>query len=227
MNVLVVAAHADDEVLGCGGTIRRFANEGARVSVVFVADGVSSRGGRSVDSVRAELDAREAAAREAAAILGAVVLAFHRLPDNRLDTVALLDVVQCVESSKAASSPDVVLTHHAGDLNVDHRVVSHAVCTAFRPKPGERWREVLAFEVPTATDWGAGVTGPAFVPDTYVDVSASLDAKLAAYARYGGEVPADPHCRSLRAVEHLACLRGRQAGVQAAEAFVTLRRVLR
>lgn len=227
MNVLVVVAHADDEVLGCGGTMRRYAREGARVSVVFLADGVSSRAGGSLDAVRAELDARETAARECASVLGAEVVAFHRLPDNRLDTVALLDVVQRIEAAKAATTPDLILTHHPGDLNVDHRVTAVATCTAFRPRPGERWREVLAFEVPTATDWGAGISGPAFVPDTFVDISTTVDAKLRAYACYGSEVPDDPHCRSAQAVEHLARLRGRQAGVPAAEAFVTLRRVVR
>ena len=225
--VLIVAAHADDETLGCGGTARRYADEGAAVSVVFLADGVSSRAGLSSGEREAEMEARELHARQAAEILGCMVLSFHRLPDNRLDTVALLDVIRCVERAKMQVTPDVVLTHHPGDLNVDHRVVSAATCTAFRPCPGETWQEVRAFEVPTATDWGGALAGASFVPDTYVDVSATIGAKLDAYACYGDEVPGDPHGRSRMAVESLARTRGRQAGVAAAEAFTTLRRILR
>jgi LmbE family N-acetylglucosaminyl deacetylase len=224
--VLVVAAHPDDEALGCGGWMKRLSLLGARVSVVFLADGVGSRGPeRDVDPVA--LAQRESAAREAAGMLGASVHAFHRLPDNRLDTVALLDVAQRIEEAKRDLEPDLVLTHHPGDLNVDHRVVSLATVTAFRPKPAERWCEILAFEIPTASDWGASFTGTPFVPDTFVEITATLETKLAAYGSYGDEVPPDPHARSTNAVRHLAELRGRQAGVPAAEAFVTLRRLLR
>jgi LmbE family N-acetylglucosaminyl deacetylase len=221
-SILVLAAHPDDEVLGCGGTIARLASQGGRVHVAYLADGVSSRGRDSGEAAagNAELAERRAAARRACEILGATCVHFGDFPDNRLDSVALLDIVQPVEALIARYAPDTVLTHHAGDLNVDHRRTFEAALTACRPQPRHPVKTLLSFEVPSSTEWQAPGGACAFTPNWFVDISASLDRKLAALAAYEKELRAWPHPRSRQGVEALARWRGATVGVEAAEAFL-------
>ena len=222
--VLVVAAHPDDEALGCGGTIAKLAGAGATVCVAFIADGISAR----MDSAAKDpqkLTARRAAAEKACSLLGARADFFGDFPDNRLDTVPLLSLVQCVETLIAKHRPDALLTHHGGDLNVDHRLVHQAVVTASRPHPGSQVRTLLSFEVPSSTEWQPPGSGPSFSPNWFVDISATLEKKLAALDAYAMEMRDWPHARSREAVLHLARWRGATVGVAAAEAFVLGRRI--
>lgn len=220
--VLVLAAHPDDEVLGCGGTMARLAAEGAAVHVGFLADGVSSRWAVGADPSQwqAELATRRAAAQKACAILGSASVSFSDFPDNRLDTVALLDIIKIIESLIESHQPETVLTHHAGDLNVDHRRVHEAVVTACRPQRGHPVATLLTFEVPSSTEWQLPQSGATFAPNWFVDISASLDRKLAALDAYAAELRNWPHPRSRQAVEHLARWRGATIGADAAEAFI-------
>ncbi len=221
MTVLVVAAHPDDEALGAGGAIVRHVREGERVSILILADGVTSRDPSAAHE--SELARRRAAAMAAAEILGADRPRFLDLPDNRLDTVAMLDLARAVEDEVRRVQPHTVYTHHAGDLNIDHRSTHEAVMTACRPVPGGVVRTVLCFETPSSTEWRAPSTATAFIPSWYVDVAATLSAKLSALTAYDEEMRAWPHPRSLEAVEHLARWRGASIGVEAAEAFVLAR----
>lgn len=216
--VLVVAAHSDDEVLGCGGTIARHVDAGDIVDILFVADGVSSRGNDP-----RELERRCDAARRAAEILGARPPRFLNLPDNQLDTVPRLTIIQAIERASAALEPARVYTHHAGDLNIDHRIVHEAVVTAFRPLSGSSVRALLAFEVLSSTEWATRPPEMGFRPDHFIDVHRQMHRKLAALAAYAEEMRPFPHPRSIEAVRALATLRGSSAGLQAAEAFMTLR----
>ena len=218
-SVLILAAHPDDEVLGCGGTIAKLANQGASVHVAFLADGVSSRSGEAALS-GAELSARRVAAQSACALLGVRSVAFGDFPDNRMDTVPLLDVVQAVEVLVAEYRPETVFTHHAGDLNIDHHRLHQAVATACRPQCGHPVKTLLCFEVPSSTEWQLPGSAPIFVPNWYVDVSATIERKLSALEAYAAELRAWPHPRSRQGVEHLARWRGATVGVGAAEAFV-------
>jgi len=219
----VVAAHPDDEVLGMGGTIARHTACGDAVHVVFLGDGVSSRG----NVEKALLEERKSCALRACKILGANVLSFEALPDNQFDSVPLLSVVKTVEEVKKATDPQVIYTHHAGDLNIDHRVVCQAVLTAFRPLPSETFGEIRAFEVNSSTEWGGRGGLEPFVPDTYVDISPYLSKLEESCRCYSKEIRKDPHARSMEAVRYSAFRRGREVGVYAAEAFMTLRRILR
>ena len=221
-NVLVVAAHPDDEVLGCGGTLARHAATGDRVEVVLVADGVTGRGETTASS-KAEQAARLKAAEAAAQALGAQSPRMLMFPDNRLDTVALLDVVRRIEECMAEVRPEIVYTHHAGDLNIDHELVHRAVLTACRPLPGSTVKALYTFEVLSSTGWRPG--GRPFEPVRYVDIGATLERKLAALRCYAAEMRPFPHARSYEAVEALARLRGAEAGLAAAEAFGVLRAV--
>jgi len=217
--VLVVAAHPDDEALGCGGTIARLTGAGCEVSVLFLSDGVNARGAVSADA----LARRHRMGDAAAAVLGAARPTYLDFPDNRLDGVELLEVVAAIERHAARVRPDAVLTHFAGDLNVDHRICAQAVATAFRPVPGQTVRAILGFEVASSTEWAYGVAGPGFAPTAFVDISAQLGAKLAALAAYADEMRPFPHARSIEAVEAAARWRGAGVGVAAAESFVVMR----
>lgn len=227
MRVLVVAAHPDDEVLGCGGTVARHGAAGDRVDTLIVAEGATSRSdANDSDGFAAEVVTLQQCARIAAGILGAAPPRFGALPDNRLDGLELLDVIKRIESVIADVVPDLVYTHHSGDLNVDHRIVHQAVVTACRPLPRSPVTAIFTFETVSSTEW-AGDIGPLFRPQRFVDISASLPKKIAALRAYASEMRPFPHARSLAAVEALAQLRGSQAGFTAAEAFgVALERVL-
>jgi LmbE family N-acetylglucosaminyl deacetylase len=219
-SVLVVVAHADDEALGCGGTIARHAISGDKVHVVFVADGVTSREGAGDN----EILRRQQATENAQNILGIQSTVFLGLSDNRLDSLALLDIVQPIESIVGKLSPEIIYTHHCGDLNIDHRLVHQAVMTACRPLPGCPVREVLAFEVMSSTEWsGAGF--PPFIPNLFVDISQQLEIKMQALEAYTLEMRAAPHSRSILHLGHLARHRGNSIGVEAAEAFMVMRAI--
>jgi LmbE family N-acetylglucosaminyl deacetylase len=225
--IAVIAAHPDDEVLGCGGTMARHVREGDRVDVLILAEGLTSRDDTRDAAARLDdLAALKLAARAANAALGVTDLEFAGFPDNRLDGVDLLDVVKAVEAFLATRQPSVVYTHHPSDLNVDHRIVSQAVATACRPMPGAAVRTVLFFEVPSSTEWQPpGGSGP-FVPAWFVDIGATLSQKLLALGHYAGEMRDWPHARSLRAVEALAHWRGATIGSEAAEAFAVGRHLI-
>ncbi len=218
-SILVVAAHPDDEVLGCGGTLAKLAGQGAIVCVAFLADGVFSRVGDKVMQ-QEELHVRRAAARKACDILGVKLVSFGDFPDNRMDTIALLDIIKAVEGRIAEHRPDTVFTHHAGDVNIDHRLTHEAVVTACRPQSGHPVKTVLCFEVPSSTEWQLPGSAPAFAPNWFVDISGTLDRKLTALDAYAAELRAWPHPRSRKGVEHLARWRGATVGTDAAEAFI-------
>ncbi|HKP95122.1 MAG TPA: PIG-L deacetylase family protein [Fibrobacteria bacterium] len=219
--VLVVAAHPDDEVLGCGATMAAHARKGDRVHVLILAEGLTSRDPeRNRGSRAGGLSRLARAARKAHSILGVSGTTLEAFPDNRMDSVPLLDVVKVIESRIAAVRPDVIYTHHAGDLNIDHRVVHQAVATACRPLPGTALRSLLCFEVPSSTEWQIQSPASAFAPNWHVDVTDTLALKLKALKAYASEMRPWPHSRSLEAVEHLARWRGASAGWDAAEAFM-------
>ena len=215
---LVVAAHPDDEVLGCGGTMALLAAGGVEVHTLILATGHTSRDGASAADTAA-LRMLQAAAEEARCVLGGASLTLCDLPDNQLDSVPLLAVVKQVEEALRRVRPSVVFTHLPDDVNIDHAVVHRAVLAAARPQPGECVRELFFFEVASSTEWGAMRPGWGFRPTLGVDISATLDKKLAAMACYATELREWPHPRSLRGLQALAELRGAWMGATAAEAF--------
>lgn len=218
-SILILAAHPDDEVLGCGGTIAKLADEGATIHAAFLADGVFSRTG-DASAQQAELANRRAAAQKSCDILGVKSVSFGYFPDNRMDTVALLDITKAVEELIAEHRPDTIFTHHAGDVNIDHRRTHEAVVTACRPQSGHTVKTLLSFEVPSSTEWQLPGSAPVFAPNWFVDISGTLDRKMAALDAYFDELREWPHPRSRHGVEYLARWRGATIGVDAAEAFV-------
>jgi len=225
MTVLVVAAHPDDEILGCGGTMTRLAREGDEVRIAILAEGMSSRYAHREDADPQKLQHLHARAKQAADKVGAKEVVLCKLPDNRLDTVPLLDVVKTVEELVARFRPEIIYTHHPGDLNVDHGVVHRAVLTATRPMSGQCVRDVYAFEVPSSTEWAFQRLEPSFRPNVFVDITDSLETKIAALACYDTETRKFPHPRSAEALRAIATRWGSVVGLQAVEAFELIRSV--
>lgn len=219
MNVLAVVAHPDDEVLGVGGTLARHVLDGDTVRVLILATGVTSR--RDLATEEAAVEAMRASALSAAKCLGCTT-EFAGLPDQRMDNLLLLDIVRLVEFVVGWFKPDVVYTHSDADLNRDHRITQEAVLVACRPVPGCSVGRILAFETPSATEWGTG----SFRPTVFVDISgAPMCNKLAALEQYASELREFPHARSIVALKAVAALRGSMVCLEAAEAFEIVREV--
>lgn len=221
--ILVVAAHPDDEALGAAGTIARHGAAGDEVFLLFLADGEGARGSLE------RLEARREATYRAADRMGVARsrVRFLDFPDNRMDSVPFLEIVQAVESLVGSLEPSVIYTHHAGDLNVDHRLTHQAVLTASRPMPGSTVQSIYGFEVLSSTEWSSPAPHTAFVPSRYVDISSFWETKLEALRAYDREMRDSPHARSYRAAEALATLRGAQVGLERAEAFTVIRQIER
>lgn len=217
-NVLVVAAHTDDEALGCGGTIAKHVAQGDTVYAAFLADGVTSR----PEAREEEMEARNTAGSKAQQVLGITKSYMLGFPDNRMDTVPLLDIVQKLESVLNEVHPQVVYTHHSGDLNVDHRITHQVVLTACRPVPKASIKEIYAFEVLSATEWNTPGVTP-FIPNVFIDISGHLETKMQALKAYELEMREVPHSRSLVNVRRLAEFRGNCVGVDAAEGLSLVR----
>lgn len=221
--ILVVAAHPDDEILGCGGTVAKLTQQGAAAYSIILGEGVTSR-----DEVRdrtkreEELSELKKQAIEANKIVGVKEVMFCDFPDNMFDSVALLDVIKEIERLKKRIRPDIVFTHSAGDLNIDHRVTYNAVLTACRPIQGETVKEIYAFEVNSSTEWNYPVD---FHPNIFVDIDKTIELKAKSLACYKNEMREFPHPRSIEAVRNTARYRGSSAGLLHAEAFSLIRKV--
>lgn len=219
--VLIIAAHPDDEILGCGGAMARHVKAGDMVSTVIVAEGLTSRDEtRDADGRKEELSDLADTARKANAIVGVDDVTLVGLPDNRLDSLDRLDLVKVVEKQVQRVRPSIIYTHHRGDVNIDHNCLHAAVVTACRPMPGgHRVERLLFYEVASSTEWQTPASERGFEPNWFVDIEATLALKLEALKAYDSEMRDWPHARSVKALEYLARWRGANIGVEAAEAF--------
>jgi N-acetylglucosamine malate deacetylase 1 len=215
-SVLIVAPHALDEVLGCGGTMALQAAAGRRVFVLVLCGD-----GTGLDSRRRE------AAGKAALLLGTEPPRFAGFPENRSDTIGLGEFVAAVERTVADLRPSTVYVSHGGNLNIDHQTAFRASATALRPMPGGSVSEFFGYEIPSSTDWTPPGFGEKFSPTRFVDISSVLSRKMDALEAYGIDMRPSPHARSMAAVENLARARGASVGLVAAEAFSVLRQIER
>lgn len=225
-NVLVIAAHPDDELLGEGGTIRKLSNEGVCCRAVIVGEGITSRAQKRVDVDFNELEELKKDARAAAEKVGYQSIDFCGLPDNRLDSMDLLDVIKVIIPYIEKYKPDTIFTHHHGDLNIDHRMVCEAVLTACRPVGEYEVERIFAFETPSSTEWNYTYEKP-FIPNVFFDVSDTVEAKIKGMVCYRSESAVYPHPRSPEALRALAEYRGSNVGMKKAEAFICMREVFR
>ncbi len=223
MTVLVIAAHPDDEVLGCGGTIARLAQEGQEIYIAILGEGITSRYSHREQADQEMVETLHRRSRQVASLLGAEELFMYNLPDNRFDTVPLLDVVKIIEALLEKFKPDTVYTQHGGDLNIDHNIVYRATLTATRPTAGQSVKTLYAYEVASSTEWAFQKFSPVFQPNVFVDIKSTLETKLEAMELYESEARSFPHPRSPEALRAIAQRWGSVAGLMAAEAFELIR----
>jgi LmbE family N-acetylglucosaminyl deacetylase len=221
----MVAAHPDDEVLGCGGLIPRLTNEGHEVFIAILGEGLTARYPKPVQAEASHIKALQAQSHLVARILQAKEVFHYSLPDNRFDSLPLLEIIKIMEELIEKVKPGVIYTHHAGDLNIDHQIVNRAVLTATRPVKNHLVREIYAFEVPSSTEWAFNQLAPSFQPNVFVDISDTLSLKLKALSYYETEIRVFPHPRSPEAIIATARRWGSGVGCEAAEAFELIRSI--
>jgi len=212
--VLCIAAHPDDEVLGCGGVLALHARNGEPVTIVIVCEGESLRYGPNGVGQSSHI-------LRAAERLGGASVRHLRFPDQALDTIRLTELIAPLEEIVRQQRPRVVYCQYGGDINRDHQILFQAILVATRPTE-TCIDSVYAFDTASSTEWAYPRS---FIPDTWMDISSTLDAKLAAMACYESELRPYPHPRSLKALEYRARAFGNQFCVEAAEVFMTVRRV--
>jgi LmbE family N-acetylglucosaminyl deacetylase len=225
-NILVIVAHPDDEVLGCGGTIARHTINGEKCYVLIMAEGITSRDvTRNHDLRKDKIQELRIQTEQAGRILGVDGIEFNSFPDNRMDGVDLLDVVKKIEEAIDKYRPEIIYTHHFGDLNIDHQITAKAVETATRPVKGDSVKEIYSFETPSSTEWAFANPNHHFRPNCYTEIEKTLSKKIEAFECYHGEKRTYPHPRSSEALANLAKTRGAEVGLKAAEAFTLIRKI--
>ncbi len=224
--ILVVVAHPDDELLGIGGSLNKLVNEYAcKIHVMILGEGITSRSEqRDEKKWSNELQMHHSNIEEAQRRIGYQSLTTFQFPDNRFDSVDLLDIIKVIEKEKETFKPDVIFTHHSGDLNIDHQRTFEAVVTACRPMEHERVCGILTFETPSGTEWQATSDPRPFMPNFYISISESnLKSKIEGMECYQFEKREFPHPRSSKALRLLAEYRGMTIGRPLSEAFQIIR----
>jgi len=219
--VLVIVAHPDDEILGVGGTILKHVASGDEVSVCVLGDGELSREGATLSDVEKRKQQINRVAKE----LGLTDLFIEDFSDNRFDSVELLDIVKKIEIIINSVHPNIIYTHHAHDLNIDHRLTCQAVLTACRPQPGLSVSKILAFETLSSTEWQIKDCSMIFCPNEYNVIDEYIEKKIKILSIYKDEVKNWPHPRSLEGVKILAQYRGMEVGHNYVEAFQVIRSI--
>ena len=219
--ILIVAAHPDDEVLGCFGTVARLIKEGYQAYTLILGEGKTSRDEqRAVENNKDDIEVLNTEVQKANNAIGIKKVFIESFSDNRFDSVDLLDIVKVVSKVKDEVRPDMIFTHFENDLNIDHRITYQAVITATRPMQDECVQEIYSFEILSSTEWNYPLS---FSPDTYFDISDTIDLKIKAMKEYGSELRDYPHPRSLEGIELNAKYQGMRVGKKYVEAFKSVR----
>lgn len=216
--ILIIAAHPDDEILGCGGTIFKL-RKTHKIEIMFMTDGVSSR--LSTKSVKFTRDVRREECLKVFNYLKIKKPLFYNFPDNAMDSVPFINIVRVIEEKVFSYKPEIIITHFENCLNIDHQLTFKAVVTACRPSKKSSVKKILSFEIPSSTDWSLNKKN--FNPNYFVDISNFIKHKINALKIYKSEMRKYPHSRSLKNVKALAQVRGTACGLNYAEAFVVSR----
>lgn len=233
MNILVIVAHPDDEVLGMGGTIKKYTKNKHDVKIVIMATGIFARRSqnyqnstsykfdkKTIKNMEMELVDLKKDCKKAAKIMGVTDVEFMDFPDNEMDTISNLEVTKKIELVIEHYKPSIVFTHSKYDVNVDHRVLYDATITATRPTSNLSIKKVISFEVPSSTEW---YFPSQFSPNIFVDINKELETKIKALMAYKNEIRDFPHPRSVDAIRVIAKRWGTVSGLHAAEAFSLVR----
>lgn len=222
--VLVIAAHPDDEIIGVGGTVSRLAKEGKKVRALVLATGITSRL-KMAQEEKELIDNLRSDARKSALQIGYSSIEFLNFPDNSMDSIPLLEIVKEIEKVLGHYEPDTVFTHFYGDLNIDHRIACEAVQVATRPKIHQSVKDIYSFEIVSSTDWFF-TSNNGFKPNVFIDISEEIEQKKRALTYYNGEMQRFPEARSIEAIQSLNKFRGSTVGVNYAEAFQLIRSII-
>lgn len=223
--ILVVAAHPDDEILGVGATVARRVAEGDKAFALILGEGQTSRWEKREAASEEVISELHKDSIEAAKIIGFTEIYFENFPDNRFDSVDLLDIIKVVEKYVQDIQPDTIYTHYAHDLNIDHRIVYEAVLTATRPIGNYPVKEIYEFETVSSTEWNFGNKDHIFLPNVFVDINGFFQIKCEAMKKYKSELCEFPHPRSLKMLEFTAKRWGGVVGKDYVEAFELVRKV--
>ena len=222
--ILIIVAHPDDEVLGCGGTIIKARSMGAAVSVLFLGEGVSTRFPGNEDSKKSlsSINEREKSARKCLKKLGVYDYKFYRNLCTKFDTYPLVNFVRLIEDKIKLFKPNIIFTHNNSDINIDHGIVYAATEIACRPLKNSKISSIYTFEVPCSSNFKFNKL---FQPNVYINIKKYLRKKLSAMMCYQKEIKKYPHPRSIQGVIIQSKYRGLQSGLEYAEAFELKRRV--
>ena len=218
-NVLVVAAHPDDEILGCGGAILKHADNKDEVNIIFMSDGVSSRKKSALD-----IKKRKNQAIKVAKLLHTKPPIFLNFPDNKMDSVPLINIVKKIEKIILKIKPTIIYTHYNNDLNIDHKTTFEAVNVACRPLKKSPVKKIISFEILSSTEWKLNNIKK-FNPNLYINIDKYIKRKIKAFKLYTDEIKKFPHSRSEKGIQTLANFRGLESGLKNAEAFYIYKKI--
>jgi LmbE family N-acetylglucosaminyl deacetylase len=227
--IMIVVAHPDDELLGLGATMHRLIKDfNVKTHVVILGEGITSRSDeRDTQKWQRELEIHRKNIYEAQRAIGYHAVSIYDFPDNRFDTVALLDIIKVIEKEKRSFQPDIIFTHHGGDVNIDHQRTFDATITACRPMETEGVKTIITFETPSGTEWRASTDPRHFVPNMFFGVSEeNVKAKIKGMESYEFEKRKFPHPRSPEALTIQAQRWGVAIGQKFAEAFCLVRNII-
>lgn len=223
--VLVIAAHPDDEVLGCGGTITRLSSEGSECHLLIVTDGSSSQY-RESDHLHEIIEAKKLETKGCADLMGFKTIHYGELPDMKLDKTPHIVINQVIEKVIDEIQPDTVFTHFWGDVNRDHQEVYKSTLVAVRPVMGQFVKELFCYRVPSSTEWSSNRGDTMFMPNYFVDIEQYAEQKYQAFSCYSTELRDYPHPRSVQYLRETDKAAGLRVGLLAAEEFVLLRKLV-
>jgi LmbE family N-acetylglucosaminyl deacetylase len=226
--IMIVVAHPDDEILGLGGTMNKLIlNNKVITKVVILGEGITSRSNkRNPDQWKKELKTHKANIVAAQKCIGYHQLAVYDFPDNRFDSVDLLDIIKAIEKEKLDFQPDIIFTHHGGDVNIDHQRTFEAVMTACRPLSQENVKTIITFETASGTEWRANSDPKHFLPNLFYSFDKdNLAAKIKSMEKYEFEKRMFPHPRSPKALKIQAQRWGVVVGNEYVEAFCIIRTI--
>lgn len=222
-NILVVAPHADDEVLGCGGSIAKHVRLGDKVYVAIMTNAAIGApelfSSESITAVRAE-------ALESHKRLGVEETLFFDFPAPQLEQYPQYKIASILNALIKEKNIDTMYIPHKGDLHLDHGVIYNASLVAARPVPGQCVRHIYAYETLSETEWGHPTVEAFFIP-RYFNVLNDLDfaSKIKAMQCFSSQLKEFPNTRSIKAIEHLSALRGAYVGANTAESFDIIRSI--
>ena len=228
-NILVISAHPDDEILGCSGFICKQKSDGNRVFVLYLSEGVTSRyDNHTIDKkIKQEIENRKKMAIQASKILQFKIVEFLDLPNLRMENLHVLDLVKKITKTIKKIRPSIILTHHPGDLNRDHKVAFESTFAALRPFTFDfKINKFLTYEIPSSTNWSNQSIGPKFEPNFYLNVKKYIDKKKLAFDCYKFEMRKFPHPRSWKLILANHMLRGSEVGLEYAEAYMLIKEIV-